>query len=200
MDQMAAMLSVSREKRQSHSIGLSPPDPLRHVPDPSAEEKRCSQPAIAETEISVRCPSVGGRGPDRGAGHVAGVVLPHGRQRRKNPDEWWRVNRCPPARAAASGQDDPTPIGKGVDSVSRGVIPRFWPSFRLPAPSFRRPEGRITRDGRGRRNASPPGGAGMCFRWKKMGGGGLFGRVPVAGGGPPGSRPRDSAAGGAWFR
>ena len=97
------------------------------------------------------------------------------------------------------GQDDPTLSGNGVDSVSRGVIPRFWPRFRCPAPSLRRPEGRITRDGRGRRNASPPGGAGMCFRWKKRGGGAIR-RVPVAGGGPPGSRPREWAAGGAWLR
>ena len=99
----------------------------------------------------------------------------------------------------ASRQDDPTPIGKGVDSVSRGVIPRFWPRFRCPAPSLRRPEGRITRDGRGRRNGSPPGGAGMCFRWKKRGGGAVR-RVPVAGGGPPGPRSRGWAAGGAWLR
>ena len=111
----------------------------------------------------------------------------------------WERGRDGKSAAVCCRQDDPTPIGKGVDSVSRGVIPRFWPRFRCPAPSPRRPEGRITRDGRGRRNASPSGGAGMCFRWKKGGGGAVW-RVPVAGGGPPGSRPCDWAAGGAWLR
>ena len=45
--------------------------------------------------------------------------------------------------------DDLTLSGKESDSVSRGVIPWLWLGFRLPAPSLRRPEGRIIQDDRG---------------------------------------------------
>ena len=47
-------------------------------------------------------------------------------------------------------QDDPTPSGKRVDSVSRGVIPWFWSGFRLPVPPTPTPAVPT-----GRRPASP---------------------------------------------
>ena len=78
--QAVAILSVVNKRRESHAIGLSPPDPARQMPDPGFGESGLSQRAIA-AEIG-RSQSTVSREISRNSGHrgyrhgPGGVVRP----------------------------------------------------------------------------------------------------------------------------